>query len=390
MRFVFAEDSDAECHERARVLAAMDAFWCRVGDADDELSEAPSAAVEARLMHWLAEVDPRLCASVFDGSARTLVFTPRGHRQLRPMVAALLQRAPRFSRLRLSAYSPAVTLEAAIESVLVETGLDLRGARARAGFGRGHLLELSIHHGSFSGAQDERALLAADILAERLLGERTLDHWIGSVRVVPQPKGGPLRVLNDTGDGPLLALEELAGSIGAAVDGCIAGLPERPWCELSRSEGWTMFEAEPELSSDYADQDDVALATTVAPEMLKCFLEGAPFSSLRFSKHGEVFCYLKVESLGDSEARVRERTELEEALNDALPHDVGRVIGNGLGIRYAYIDLALRNLEAGVGCIRDVARARRLSPRSWLLFCDADYGAEWIGLAEGSPPPPQR
>jgi hypothetical protein len=187
-------------------------------------------------------------------------------------------------------------------------------------------------------------------------------------------------------------LSSLAETVGAAVEGVIAGLPERAlWKERRESEeGWTMFELEPELAHDYASQDDLAIATTLAPEMLKCFLRGQPFSSLRFSRHGERFAYLKLDGEGaESEARLSSRRELEDRLVDGLcAAGLGTVVGNGLGVRYEYVDLALANLDDAIDRVRTVARDAEVSPRSWLLFCDSDLGAEWLGIWDETPPPP--
>jgi hypothetical protein len=150
-----------------------------------------------------------------------------------------------------------------------------------------------------------------------------------------------------------------------------------------------MFELEPEVQYDYAAQDDLAIATTLAPELLKCFLRGQPFSCARFSRFGERFCYLKLDGDGErSEPRLLARRALEDALSEALPNaGAGAVIGNGLGIRYAYVDLALANLDAAVLRALEVARKCGVPRRSWLLFCDGDLAAEWVGVWPDTPPP---
>jgi hypothetical protein len=151
-----------------------------------------------------------------------------------------------------------------------------------------------------------------------------------------------------------------------------------------------MFELEPEPRADYEAQDDVALCVTMLPEMKKCFLESARFSSARFSRHGERFCYLKLDALGLApEEKLRQRIELEDALNVALvPGRVGCVVGAALGLRYVYVDLALENLEHGVELARRTARRLEASRRSWVLFFDTPWRAEWLGVWPDSPPPP--
>jgi hypothetical protein len=101
-----------------------------------------------------------------------------------------------------------------------------------------------------------------------------------------------------------------------------------------------------------------------------------------------VFAYLKLESRGAAEERLAFRTALEDAIAKELPRGAGRVIGNGLGVRYVYVDLALADLGAAVPCVTAAARSSSVAERSWLLFCDSDWADEWIGVWETTPPPP--
>jgi hypothetical protein len=144
-----------------------------------------------------------------------------------------------------------------------------------------------------------------------------------------------------------------------------------------------------EPADDWADEDDLVLATTCVPELLKCHLEKAPFSSVRFSRHEEMFFCLKYLSEGSPEARLLARQTLEDALERALvAKRAGRVVGAGLGLRYAYIHLVLSALDAGLRVVSDVGRSLALPPRSWVLPFDSDLGGEWHEIWAGAPAPP--
>jgi len=41
-----------------------------------------------------------------------------------------------------------------------------------------------------------------------------------------------------------------------------------------------------------------------------------------------------------------------------------------------------------VPIIRQVLAARRVPPRTWLLFFDDELSREWIGVCAGAPEPP--
>jgi hypothetical protein len=82
------------------------------------------------------------------------------------------------------------------------------------------------------------------------------------------------------------------------------------------------------------------------------------------------------------------RGRLEEMTNATLAeHALGCTFGGGTGRRYAYIDLALTDVPRAIPVLRDFVRRVALSPRSWLLFFDAEYADEWVGLHERSPKP---
>jgi hypothetical protein len=391
MRFLFADHSAAERSARERVLAESDALWSFVRERAAELAIMSRRELEARLRERLSAIDPRIGVDLLDGDdRRAIVLSPGGARPLRPVIEAIAGRAPALPRLRVLTALPPGSIEYALQRVRDELGVDLTEARVRAGFARGHLLDIAVFAPDFASNNDERALEAAELVVQLLIGERLYDDWIGELRVGPLPRRSPLRVVdNEPVAERTFPLAELRDAVGAAVEGLLAGLPSGPLWRRASGADWTMFELEPELAYDYAAQDDLAIATTLAPEMLKCFLRGQPFSSQRFSRSGERFCYLKLDGDGvDSEARLLSRRALEDALEALAQERRGVVIGNGLGVRYAYVDLALADLDGSIQRVLAIARAAGVPRRSWLLFCDTDLAAEWVGVWDDGPPPP--
>jgi hypothetical protein len=250
------------------------------------------------------------------------------------------------------------------------------------------LYSRSVAHADLAYARD-----AAAMIVEGLLGERCYEQWIDSVEIAMLSRVSSLPVLQNPVDAARsFPLAELPGAVSAAVERLLEGLPDRTCTAQIEDATWTMFELEPETAADYAAQDDLVLATSTQPEMLKCYLRGAPFDSARFSRQGEVFCYLKLEDTPSpsAEERLDKRRGLEDALNLSLvPAELGCVVGNGLGIRYSYVDLALSDLARGIDAVREVAQASGAPPRSWLLFCDSAWASEWIGVWDDAIPPPR-
>lgn len=266
---------------------------------------------------------------------------------------------------------------------------DFTRARVRAGFTRGHLLELVLALPGGTGSTAERTL--TEHLVREIAGERRADDWIARVDAVPAPRGGPLRVVADAPPEPAgFAIGELELALDAAIAAVTASLPDQPLWAAGDGE-WTLFELDPEpAGDDYPEKDDLVMAVTRVPELLKSFLEGAPFSSLRFSRHGEQFFQLKFESHGPPEARLRERERLERALDPLLSAErAGRVVGGGLGLRYSYLDLAIAAPEPAFALVRRVARAAKLGERSWLEPFDSDLRGEWLEVWPGAPAPPK-
>ncbi|HEU5072758.1 MAG TPA: hypothetical protein VFU02_01265, partial [Polyangiaceae bacterium] len=268
------------------------------------------------------------------------------------------------------------------------TGHELASARVRAGITRGHLLELVVYLAGSAGTSDVHADHAAELAVEGCLGERTVDDWVAGITSAPLPRSGPIRLLQHNDElARTFALSELPEAVERAVHGIQASLlDERLEAAAPRSD-WVMLEVEAGDGRAVA-QPDLLIASTFLPEMLKCFLEGAPFSSVRFARHGERFAYLKYESSGDLRARVAARQALEDELDARLRGGaLGAVVGNGVGRRHCYVNLALSDVDRALGELTEVARHTGLPRESWILFCDTEWHFEWVGVWEHSPPP---
>jgi hypothetical protein len=284
---------------------------------------------------------------------------------------------------------PALSLAAALAAARAETGVDLGRAVARAGFTRGHLLDIVIKLPGARGTQAEDD--AAEHVVTSLLGEAAADDWLDQVTLEPAPHGGALAVLQSVPEtGQYFPIEELPATVAAAVRGLYAGLPPEPLWASGGEQRWTLLELDVDRSDDYARQADVALCATFLPEMLKCYLSGSPFASRRFSRHGEIFAYLKHESGGgDAREALAARRVLEDALDAALVVErCGRVVGSGMGVVYSYVDFALVSLERALAVIRTIASRVGLPPRSWLLFCDSALSEDWAAVHPAAPLPP--
>jgi len=64
------------------------------------------------------------------------------------------------------------------------------------------------------------------------------------------------------------------------------------------------------------------------------------------------------------------------------------VVGGGTGLRYSYVDLALTDATKGIQQLVRVIRDGKITKRTWILFFDAIYEYEWVGIWNDTPPPP--
>ena len=167
-------------------------------------------------------------------------------------------------------------------------------------------------------------------------------------------------------------------------------LPDQPAWKLEDDRKETLWELRPEKAKDYPGQEDIFVARATYPEMWMAARSGSGFLSRRFSRFGEVFGYVKIDgSEGLRGENFKDKAAIEDALDAALKAaEAGAVIGGGTGLRYSYVELALADPEKGIRQAVEVLRKGNIAKRTWILFHDAIYAGEWLGVWEDTPPPP--
>ena len=283
-----------------------------------------------------------------------------------------------------------MTVERALESVRSSHGVDFSRARARAGFSRGHLIDVVLSLPG--GVANEREHRAAQSLLGAVLGEARTADWVGEVRLEPAPRGGLLKVLDSRAPSEnFFPVSELPSMFERAITGLYAGLPDKPLWSMGGELLWTMLEASAERADDYPAQDDLLLASTYLPEMLKCFLGGAPFSSNRFSRHGELFAYLKVESSSRIRASPCRRGAFSKTLSTRRSSASAQDAWSGADSEFAtptWISRSTTSITPSESC-STVARRVGLPERCWVLFCDSELEDEWAPVHPNGPAPPR-
>lgn len=375
---------------------------CRFAPPEDQAAQEALARFDQRAATFFATLSQSTDLASLEEALRSvdtsfeLLAARRPAGELHLDVRADVQTRPRLERFAHS--SPkgvhVVTERGArsFEQVRAEvrelTGHELAGARVRAGITRGHLLDVVVYLAGSAGTSDPYAGHAAELAVEGCLGERVVDDWVSAITSAPLPRSGPLRLVQHNEElARTFELSELPRAIERAVEGVHRSLLDERLEAVAPRSDWVMLEVD-QGEAGAAAQGDLLLASTFLPEMLKCFLEGSPFSSLRFARHGERFAYLKYRSTGDLQERVSARQVLEDTLDARLRADaLGSVVGNGVGRGHCYVNLALTDVDRALVALQQLARRAGLPPESWILFCDTEWHFEWMGVWEHTPPP---
>jgi hypothetical protein len=367
---------------RDHVFLAIEAFWeafslVRV-DVEGFLEKGGDFDMEGWMERYLGAIHPDLKWEIGDRGdlGWRLTITPESRLDLSPMVNSVLENGPEIPNWEFVSSRPAdaVWLHETVEG---RCGHDTRGLRGVVRRSEGNLLEVGFHLPLVTDG--EAAGEAAFLAAETLFGERILATWIRGV-------GYALDAEDIHG---WMEPEELVEQFEMLRQEILDGLPEEPCYRLRDQVPWHAIEFEPEEMEDYPEREDLIGMTTMELEAFKSAHGLGPFFSERFSRLGEVFCYLKLEHPEDVESPENVRVELEEKLHEALAsQELGGHIGGGMGLRYAYIDLALMDVKRSLPVIRRIFAPSRLGSRCWLLFFDETLRGEWVGLREDSPSPP--
>ncbi len=383
--FINAQDK-AAVRRREEALAKMDAWWEAFRGKADDLDALFHGRKEWNLPAWmnrhLQAIDERLMWEFGPNHAKgghQLVITPESHKELRPLVQTLLERAPKIAGWSFSPYRVAEETDIARQIVEARTGTALpERFSVRASAGEMNRIDLVVESPAFPKSGKQQALHQSFVAVETMLGEETLDKWIGTIDV---ERSRPGRYS--------LPPDRLKPTVEALIGSFRDQLPPQPLHAEPPPEQGSVIKLQPEKQPDYAGKEDMLVASTMQPQILLASLNDVTFYSERFSRHGERFAYLKIDG-SEGAGKFADRTAIEEAIDSALrPNAAGCVLGGGTGLRYSYIDLAINNVEDTAKRLREVLREGQISTRSWLLFCDCEWRNEWIGFWDETPAPPR-
>jgi len=413
MRWDYYNPHDArEAAEHADQLRRIDDWWSAFSSKANDLNELFGNRMQWGLPGWMRQhlgpIDANLMwefGAALKGSGHRLVITPETRNDLRPMLTTLLERAPTLPGWEFYPYRPPENLVMAEQMVKARSHGDLSGTMVTVRIGQHNRIDLCFYSPSTTAVDDKQASGNAFVVTETLLGERILDQWIGKIDVAPLAKPSAIARLFSHASKPdpkMIPLDRLKPTVDALIAAITDQLPDQPLYALEcvptdatgKGEIGVLFKLNnPPQAGDYPHYCDMRVASAANQALWLAQHAPSPFYSIRYSRHGETFCYLKIDGSKRPEAEADnfpDRAGIEQALDDVLiPAKAGCVVSGGTGWQYSYIDLALANVDTAIPLITSRLRAGNIHHRSWLLFFDAPLSEEWIGIYDDTPAPPR-
>jgi hypothetical protein len=385
-KYVMPSDAVSARHREAtveRIGMFWDDFVRRVAEVEAALNGAPSSSswdLAAWMSGHLKTIHPRLRWEFgTDLGGRYLVITPEMAHHLRPMAETILRRAPELPNWTFRQYRPPHEPEEIPKLVRMRTGHNMGSTTVQVKMGHHRRVDM-VFQNLIGGQNDEAAMEVARAAADYLLGEDIVQRWGGHIDTVGLAQG-----LSHV----FVPLTRVRSQVLELITTVLQDLPDRPYWKMPQLVQIEM-KFRPERREDYANQDDAMFGHTVIPELRDSgFSPG--FCSCRFSRQGETFCYLKFDATDvELEERYKRKKIIEQAMDAQLREDgIGAVVGSATGRKYLYFDLAVTDVVRTLEVARRRLLALELLPvRSWLIFYDAEFAGEYIGLRSATPPPP--
>ena len=389
-KYVMPNDVESLRHREAtlrRIAGFWEAFAQRLPEVEARLRGEADWDLVAWMDAQLAAVHPRLrwefsanATGAAGAGGWLLVVTPESAHHLRPLGESVVRRAPALPGWTVREYRPSRPADQVPHLVRDRTGHNMGSSTVQVRLGDERRVDFIVQ--SVLALKDEAAALeAARPAVDYLVGEDVVQRWGGRVDVA--------EMSHAIGDS-FVPLVRVPSQVLALITGVLDDLPSRPFCKMPPL-AKTEWKRHAPRHDEFGGQDDAMFGTTVVPEVREAAAKPG-FYSVRYSRQGETFCYLKIDASDayDLDERYKRKKHIEEAIDAQLRDDgIGAVVGTATGRRYLHFDLAVLDVVKTLEAARRRLLALELLPvRSWLLFYDADHAGEYIGLRSATPRPP--
>lgn len=410
--------SSAEIKEQARVSEQIERFWKQFAADSETLrsnffedkTEETVAWCEAYLKPIHEDLMWEVSRDILEVGDKRLVFTvtPESEYALRPLTKAIIEQAPEIAKWRFTQFKEPLIgdFNDFEHSMLKHSWEDVQGQINESPL---KCFDITLKDKHFKKENKDADIADALTVLTTVLGEEPVDLWINFVMTQPlsikkaraKSKAASVELETvrfekeeeeelDESDyltdeklepQPFYPLNSLRNVLASRVVELVDELPiERCW--------------ERELDGFYSlkgsswEEGLRPVITTPYPATIFAKERRMLFHSSAFTRHDEVFAYLKMTQEQELAHDVEARFELEDKLDRELRKaKAGCVLGGGVGSEAAYIDMIISDLSEAAEILREQAKKAEMPETSWLLFYDTYWVDEWVGMFKRTPPP---
>ncbi len=190
-------------------------------------------------------------------------------------------------------------------------------------------LNIELYCDAFSSMEPMKAMEIAVYMLQLFIGETAIEGYINHVDVIDHKKEGNTSVLS--------FFYEILIDI----------VVEQKWTMYEDSTNiYRAFNVNEEENISQNLREDMKLISTLHPLLISETLQNQTLISNQFFDLGGEFGYVYYEHSKNEKRDIVIRQTLEKKLNEILySHNSARTIGGAIGLKYAYIDLAIFDKE---------------------------------------------
>lgn len=408
--------SSEEIKEQARVSEQIERFWKQFAVDSETLrsnffedkTEETVAWCEAYLKPIHEDLMWEVSRDILEVGDKRLVFTvtPESEYGLRPLTKSVIERAPEIAKWRFTQFKEPLIgdFNDFEHSMLKHSWTDVQGQINESPL---KCFDITLRDKHFKKENKDADIADALTVLTTVLGEEPVDVWINFVMTQPltkkkaraKSKAASIELSKVHSESeedvdekeyladdklepqPFYPLNSLRNILASRVVELVDELPiERCW--------------ERELDGFYSlkgsswEEGLRPVITTPYPATIFAKERRMLFHSSAFTRHDEVFAYLKMTQEQELAHDVEARFELEDKLDRELRKaKAGCVLGGGVGSEAAYIDMIISDLSEAAEILREHAKKAEMPETSWLLFYDTYWADEWVGMFKDTPPP---
>ncbi len=407
--------SSDEINEQTRVSEQIERFWKQFAADSETLksyffedkTDETVAWCEAYLKPIHEDLMWEVSRDILEVGDKRLVFTvtPESEYALRPLTKAIIERAPDIPNWRFTQFKEPLIgdFNDFEHSMLKHSWEEVEGQINESPL---KCFDITLRDKHFKKENKDSDIADALTVLTTVLGEEPVDLWINFVMTQPlskrkekaKTKAASTEAVKTKADSddideseylkdsnieqqPFYPLNSLRNVLASRVVELVDELPiERCW-ERTLDGFYS-------LKGSSWEEGLRPVITTPYPATIFAKERRMLFHSSAFTRHDEVFAYLKMAQEQELAHDVETRFELEDKLDRELRKaKAGCVLGGGVGSEASYIDMIISDLPEAAEILREQAAKAKLPETSWLLFYDTYWVDEWVGMFKRTPPP---